>query len=233
VPSWIAGALRSLTVQERAVYLASLGAVFLAWIVTRRHAEHRPVAILLSIGLGCDAARRALYYSVFAAAYARFGSAPFEGWPRALAHVDQALFLAWPAAIVAGALASFGGREQRTRPSIAGVAVSWVIAVGALVLTYPITRGAVVARFYLGVELLALLAVIVTIGAWVRKRRSPQLHQVSVALVAGAELSALAGPWRINLFGSWPLAQAVYLVLFGVLLLLQGGSLWLFRGSSR
>jgi hypothetical protein len=228
VPSWFADAFSSLTAQERAVYLASIAAVVLAWAIARRRSEHRPAAILLSVGLASDVIRRALYFGALAPAYLRFGQAPFEGWARVAGNLDQALFLLWPAALVALARVGFG--RASARRSLAQVAAAWATAAAALVIAYPLTRGAVLARCYLAVEIAALLAVAVTIGAWVRERRSPELHHVAVALAATAELCTLGGPWRINLFGSWPLAQTVYFTLFVVLLVLQGGSLWLSRG---
>jgi hypothetical protein len=234
VPSWFTSALASLTRGERALYLASLAAVALSWAIASRVRAHRPVAALLSVGFGVDVARRALKFAVLAPAHARFDPAPLEGWSRAGGHVETALFLAWPAALVATARVIFdedGGKRRRL--SAVSVAMLWAFSVGALALAYPITRGAVLARCYLAVELASLLVVIVTIGAWVQERRSPEVHHVVVALVATAELCTLMGPWRINLFGSWPLAQSVYLALFVVLLMLQGGALWMSRRSSR
>jgi hypothetical protein len=233
VPSWIERALIALTFQERALYVASVGAVALAWAVARRHSEHRPLAVLLSIGLGCDLARRSIKYAFIAPAYLRFHHGPFDGWARVVAHLDEALFLTWPAAFAATALVSFDESGTHIRRSLLAVAGIWAAAVGALALTYPLTRGPVLARCYLAAELAAVLTVVVTIGGWVPERRSPQLHQVSIALLCVAELAALTGPWRINLFGSWPLAQSVYFALFLLLIVLQGGSLWLFRGRSQ
>ncbi len=233
MPSWIASALSTLSVQERAVYLASTAAVILAWVITRRKAEHRTVVVLLSIGLGCDVVQRALRFAVLAPAHLRFGRAPLEGWALVVGQLSQALFLAWPAALVASARVSFDVSGASTRRSLLLIGVVWAAVSAALALIYPITRGPVLARCYLAVELVALLVTAVTIGRWVRERRTPELHHLSIALVATAELCTLVGPWRYDLFGSWPLAQSIYLTLFGVLVVLQGGSLWLSRGSSR
>ena len=233
MPSWIASALSTLSVQERAGYLASTAAAVLAWVIARRQVEHRTVAVLLSIGLGCDVVQRTLRFAVLAPAHLRFGRAPLEGWALVVGQLSQALFLAWPAAMVASVRVSFDVSGASTRRSFLLIGVAWVAASATLALTYPITRGPVLARCYLAVELVALLVTAVTIGRWVRERRTPELHHLSIALVATAELCTLVGPWRYDLFGSWPLAQSVYLTLFGVLVVLQGGSLWLSRGSSR
>ena len=215
------------------MYLASIAAVVLAWVTARQKEEHRTVAVLLSIGLGGDVVRRAIHFAVLAPAYLRLGRAPLEGGALAFGQFSQALFLAWPAALVASARVSFDESGASPCRSLLLVGSAWAAASAALALTYPITRGPVLARCYLAVELVALLVVAVTIGTWVRERRTPELHHISVALVATAELCTLVGPWRQDLFGSWPLAQSVYLTLFGALLVLQGGSLGLSRGSSR
>ncbi len=158
---------------------------------------------------------------------ARAGSSPFRTRrPRRLdlivGQLSQALFLAWPAALVASARVSFDVSGASPRRSFFLIGVVWAAASTALALTYPITRGPVLARCYLAVELVALLVTAVTICRWVRERRTPELHHLSIALVATAELCTLVGPWRYDLFGSWPLAQSVYLTLFGVLVVLQG-----------
>jgi hypothetical protein len=211
---------------ERAAYLLSLGAVILAWLLARRRLAHRPVALLLMIGLAGDAFRRALRVAVLAPARAALAGAPYMGAPRLAFHAEQALFLAWLASLVAAAIQTFAAESAKPRRGL--ILAIWAATVLTLTLTYPATRGPVLARCYLAAELTAILISGAAIVNWVPRRRSPELHHLAIALVVAAEcVSALAGPWRTNLFGSWPLAQVVYAALFGSLIVLQGGALWL------
>jgi hypothetical protein len=222
-------------VSPRAAYALALVAAALAWALARRRAEHRPIAALLTVGLVADVCRRVLAVLVLNPAHARLGAAPFTGWPRVAGHVGEALFLAWPAAIAAAALTVFhlGTPEAKRRAHLAVLGV-YVAALLALVVTYPITRGDTLVRCYLAANLAAIVAGIGAIGTWVSARRLPEAHHFALALVVMAELvSAVAGPWRADLFGSWSLAQVSYALLLGVLIALQGGLLWISTSRSR
>ncbi len=207
--------------------LLTIATVF-AWVLSWRVAEHRPVALLLSLHLLTNLARRALTVCVIAPAALRFGLAPFEGWARVAGHVDDALFLAWRAGLAAAVVAVF--LPRRSRPLFA-VGVTWALAVIAIAVMYPTTRGPVLARSYLAAELAAVAVSVGVIAMWIRTRRSPDLQHVSVALVVATEIViVLAGPWRFGLFASWSGALSAYVALFAMLTALQGGSLWLTRG---
>lgn len=216
-----------------AAYVMTLGALALAWAIASTRAKYRPVALLLTIALTVDLARRANGVFFLAPAHARFGAAPFDGWARVAGALDEALFLAWPAAIAASALVTFEPAPFDAADAIArrarvlrAVALVWLLAVVALVATYPITRGPVLARCYLVGELAAIVVGIGAIATWIPARLSPEVRHVVIALVVGAELiSALAGPWRFDLFGRWSLAVVSHALFFGAIIALQGGML--------
>lgn len=219
----------------RVAYFLTLVAVALAWVLARPRTEHRPIAALLTVSLVADVCRRALAVLILDPTHARLGSAPFTGWPRLAGHLGEALFLAWPAAIAAAALAVFhvGSPEAKMRRHLAVLGV-YGAALVALVVTYPITRGALLIRCYLAANLAAIVVGIGAIGTWISARRSPEAQHFALALVVMAELvSVVAGPWRVNLFGSWSLAQVSYALLLGVLIALQGGLLWISTSRSR
>jgi hypothetical protein len=207
-------------------------AAALAWVLSRRAAEHRAVALLLTVYLFANIGRRALVALILAPAHLRFDPEPLAGWAEVAVHVDTALFLAPRAMLAAVAVAVFAPPASRRR-SIIGVAAAWAITVTALVALYPITRGSVLARCYLAAELAALIVSVGVIATWIRARRVSELQHVSVALLVAAELViTFAGPWRTGIFASWSGAQAVYSTLFALLAVLQGGSLWLPRDFS-
>jgi hypothetical protein len=208
-------------------YAFSFGATALGWILGRHRGEHRPVAYLLTIGLATDLARRVLRLAILAPARAALGDAPYVGSARIAYHFEQALFLAWPAAVVAATILVF--HHRRPWP----VAALWFAAVVTLAAAYPAVRGAALGRCYLGVEIATVAVSVGAVATWIRQRKTPEVHHVSVALVIAAEVvSLLAGPWKTALVGSWPLAQVGYAALFIVLIVLQGGSRWMSASST-
>jgi len=208
-------------------YASSIAATGLAWAVAWRRPGHRPVALLLTAGLAFDVARRALYLHAVAPGHEAAGAGPLEGWYRVAGHVHAALFIAWPAALAGAALRIFTARPAWP------AACAWGVVSTALAAAYPITRGAVLARVFLAAELSALLVAIGAIAAWMPRRRAPAPEHVALALVLVAEVAAIVvGPWKLNVFGTWPLAQVAYATIFGVLVVLQGGVLWARMSSS-
>lgn len=202
-------------------YALSAVATGLAWAVAWRRADHRPVALLLTLGLAADVLRRALYLYVLLPGYQAAGSGPLTGWYRVAGNLDAAAFLVWPAAIAGASVRVCLGR----RPVL--VVAAWAVASAALAACYPVARGASLARVFLVAELAALLVATEAIVTWVRRGHAPGVQHVSVALVVAAELCAvIAGPWKVDLFGAWSLAQLGYAALYVVLIVLQGGSGW-------
>jgi hypothetical protein len=209
------------------LYVLSAATVALAWALVRKKPEHVPVAALLTLGLACDVARRALTRGVLLPAIARDGDAPFTGGVRAVAHVDDALFLAWPAALAACSLAVF----LRRRPW--PVILVYVAFVAAIAIAYPMTRDGLLARAYTGAE---LFAVMVSLGAAIMWYRSPSKVQTTTAqstlvVIVASELASVVGSWRLGIFDNWHLTQIAYLLMFAVLIVMQGGLVWQSRSS--
>src|SRR5262249_22622147 len=136
--------------------------------------------------------------------------APFTGALRLLFHVDEGLYLAWHAGIVALALWVF----LKRRPWI--VAVVWGVAVAALSATYPVTRGQVLLRAYLAAELVTLAAIVGCFVMWWWRKNAPTL-QTWCALIIGAFEVIIVGPYRLGLIDAWDRAQAALATLHVVL----------------
>jgi hypothetical protein len=182
---------------------------------------------LLAGGLAVDVVKPGLFVLALAPGHALAGAGPLQGWYRVAGHVHAALFLAWPAALAGTSLHVF-----LRRPAWPAAAV-WAVVSAALAAAYPLTRGAVLARVYTAAELASVMVGVGAVATWAPRREAPTPAHVVVALVLVAEIVAIvAGPWRFNLFGAWPLAQLAYATIFGVLVVLQGGLLWI-RSSSR
>jgi hypothetical protein len=191
-------------------------AIALAWAVARRRPEHRFVPALLALGVGSDLLRQALRVLVLLPARASFGGAPYTGWARVAADVDNALFLAYPAGIAALALWVF----LRRRPW--AVVLLWAVTVLALAVAYPASRGEVLSRVYLAAE---LGAVVVTLGSfvmWFWCRQTPTLTHGVTLLIGSAELATLL-PFHKSIFASWTLARWAYVTLYVILIVLHGG----------
>lgn len=208
-----------------AVLLSGI-AVALAWLVARVRPDHRPVAALLTVGFLSDLARQALRVAVFVPARAVFAGAPYTGWTRVAADVDNALFLAYPAAIVACMVVVL--LRRRAWP----VAVVWALAVAAMAVAYPMTRGAILSRCYLAAELAAVAVTIGSAVTWFWRREVPTLTH-GVALLIGVTEIAMLLPFRKGIFTSWPLAQAAYMTLYVILIVLHGGAVCGSSSSSK
>jgi hypothetical protein len=194
----------------------SATAAALAWVVARRRPDHRPIAAVLTVGLVSDLARQALRVVVFLPAREHLNGTPFTGWTRVAADVDNALFLAYPAAIIALVVVVLLRRPAWP------VAFPWALAVAALAVAYPATRGATLSRCYLGAELGALS---VTVGAaitWFWRREPPSLT-IGITLLLGASEAATLLPFHRGIFGAWKLARVSYVTLYVILIVLYGG----------
>jgi hypothetical protein len=201
------------------VLLSALATV-LALNVARKRREHRPVAALLAFGLLSDLARWPLRAWVLLPAHERFGTEPLQGGARLAFHVDQALFLAYPAAVAALAIGIF----LRRRPW--AVAIVWAATIGVLAAMYPATRGALLRRCYLAAELASLTLAVGSFITWVWKRETPTLTHGCVMLIAGIELAMLIGPYRLNIYSDWDIAAAMYSTMYVALAILNGGASW-------
>ena len=205
------------------VGLLALSAIvtIVAWLVSHQRAGYRPVALYLTVSLVADLVRWPLSAVVIIPAQARFGEAPLTGWAKVASDVDNALFLAPHAALTALIIGVF----TRRRPW--PVVLVWAVAVAALSIAYPRTRGAVLEQCYFAAEL-ATLATMAScyVLFWWSKRRPNIVTFCTLALGAGS-IAVLLGPYRLGgIFGRWPVAQAMYATVYVMLFILQGGILW-------
>lgn len=209
-------------------YLMAAVATALAWVVSRVRPAHRPVASLLAFGLGADILRRALRLLVLAPAYAALHGAPATGWVRVAAHVDQALFLAWPAGLAAVTMWIYLAR--RPWP----VVIGYVLTEAGLIASYPAVRGEMLRKAYLGFQLACLMVAVGSFLHWaVFRKNPPTVTHWLVALMMTAEIVGVAaGPWRLGFFARWDLAQVIYGMLYSMLVLIQLGWLWGIKNSS-
>ncbi len=194
------------------IYLGQGLAAWLACRVARRRSYHRPLAAYLVLLALSDPLRGLFHEAVLDPARKVLGPAvPFSGAVRALWHVDQALFLALPVGMVLAGLRLF-----------AGVTVPWAHLGGAacaaealLMLAYPALRGQPLGRVYLGIHVVAQLAVWTCIGRWLcRRAQWPLPTQTLFVVYAGADLALVLLPqaWE-DIFQAWPLASGGYLAL--------------------
>lgn len=193
--------------------------VALAWAVAQKRPEHRYAAGALSVGLVADVVRKAILVWVLVPAQETAGTAPLTGLARVACDLDNALFLAYPAALVALSLWTF----LRLRPW--AVAAVYVLIVAGLAIAYPLSRGEVLARVYVAAN---LAAVAVTVGVfimWLWRREPPTLTHGVTALLGGTELATLI-PYRFSIFTSWTIARASYMTLYAILIILYGGIVW-------
>jgi hypothetical protein len=205
--------------------LQAFAALF-ALALAHRRADHRPVALFLTLMTLANALRWALHVFIILPAQAIDPGAPLHGLLRAAAHLDHALFLLWPAGIAALMIAVFLGR----RPWPIGAI--WVLAVAAIVASYPEGR-AWHPRGYLAAELGALLVSTGVFLQWLARREGLTPPRLSALFIAGIDFATLLGPYRSNLFATWDLAQAMYAVLYAILIAVQGGALWMSLKPSR
>ena len=208
------------------LHVLNAAAVVLAWVCVWRFPAYRIVALTLAVGFGAELVRQALVLWVLPPPPASAEVArPLEGALRWAIYVDRAMFIAWPAALAACAVRVLA--ERRAWP----VAVAYAAVVVALATSYPVARWGSLRLWYLGVDLTASLVGVASLAFWLRrhwgKKRADLAVTVTALIVAGHLASVLAGPYRFGLFGAeWYLIQLAYLLLFSIVILLQGGALW-------
>jgi len=193
-----------------------LAVIVLAWMLARRRPEHRVIAVLLSVGFAVDIVR-----PVFDGLAAPADAAPSLqrlAWiAGVLAH---AVALLWPAALVGAALVVFAGK--RPWAAVAG----WAGALAMLVIVHPAREDQ--ARAFALVQLLATACAAGLVVAWYRKRagRAMSSAHFALAMILSTELVSLLGAWRVGPFEHWPISQALYLLLFAMLIVSQWRYLW-------
>jgi hypothetical protein len=89
------------------------------------------------------------------------------------------------------------------------------------------------AAIYLAAELAALCVAAGSIGMWARRHESVTLPRACVLLLVLFDFATVVmGSWIGDPFRDWHKAQILYSMLYGSLILMQGGALWT-RPSSR
>jgi hypothetical protein len=199
-------------------YLLQVLAAAMAVTLARQQPEHRPAAWFLGTMAAVDLGRLALTRAVDFATAPR----PHVGAVRLAFHVDQEGFLAWPAGLAALALVVFGAR--RAWPALG----AWAVLSATSIALYPspLVRGEGLQRIYLGAHLGALFVVVATFAAWRVRKAVPGSAHAALFVLATIELVRLA-PFNGSIFDSWAsFIQPVNVVLYGLLLAIQGGFLW-------
>ncbi len=202
-------------------YLLSLLAAVMALILTWRRRSHGPVAILLGVNLVADTARAAVHAWVPSLA----GPVPYEGSTRLAYHVEQALYLLWPALLAWAALRVLTGRRSDLR-----CASAWAGLVLLLVVLYPDLHGESLRQVYLLATMGSLFAGLAAVAIYLRDHRpegSPSAAVlVVVALISVEFVSLLLGPWSHGLFGEpYQLEQVTLCFAFAFAAMVQGGAL--------
>lgn len=198
-----------------AVRLLCLLAAGLSLVLARRRPGFRPVAAFLVTVAAANVARGLLRLAVPALALLRVPASV----PRLALRLDQALYLAWPAAIAALALAVCLSR--RHWPAVAAWAVAqFAFAACAL-------RADLAVELYSFVEVAALAFAAGAIVQWSGRSKVPRLPQVALVLVVVSDGLALLVTRGGDVVALWPSALACYIVLFASLVALQRGALCL------
>jgi hypothetical protein len=208
--------------------LNALAAV-LAVMFARRRTEHRPVAMVIVATLTADLVRVPIGLWGWMHARATLPpDMPLSGWPRVAHHLDQVLFLTWPAGLAAlSALVFFLPHLRRW--ALRSVAAVYVAMIAALVLTYPANRPAL-GFAYAAASLAGAAAVIVGAVAWGRRRTRPQPEHAITLALGTLELALFADPFAPPApapFERWSVAQLVYLCTWAAVCALHGGFLWI------
>jgi hypothetical protein len=198
--------------------VALVAAIALAWVLTSKFREHRPIAVLLSILLGIAVAKYALDVTVLAPLRATLGLAPWTGWAWAAALLSHSIGLVWSAAIAGTALVLFMGKK----PWLA--AVGWAAAVIAYAAIHPLAPTGGQARFHIIVNVAGVVSAAVIAMAWYRGKPSERASSAQLTLTAiiMADLLTVPGALHVGAFKDWPTPQTVYLATFALLGVVQG-----------
>jgi len=205
-----------------ATYLLSALATALAWTLARRSVEHRPVAYLLSAGLAVDLVRRALRISYILPVVRSMRGQPLSGLPLVASHVNDALFLIWPAALAACALFVF--MKRKPWPVLA----AYTATIAGLVFFHPYESTGMLGRVFTSFQLVCVVASLGFAATWYLSPSTERTStaQASVTVIVAGELATFVGAWRVGVFDNWHISQILYLLLYAVLSVMQGGFLW-------
>jgi hypothetical protein len=191
--------------------LSPLSALVLAcaaagWALSRRIPEHAPVAAAISWSLVSDLGRAALQELALQDA-----PVPFTEAARAAFHLEQALYLSWPAALAGAALLVYRGRSPWP------AAAAWALSCVVLALAYPWLRAERLA-FVHAVLWTAAMAAVAAL-AWRRLRGAPQ--RALALLASGATAVIVVVLWSDSPVANWNVARIVQTVAFAIVLVYQ------------
>lgn len=138
------------------ILISAILASVLAWIITGRHKEHRPIAVLLSIGFLGQGFMLTWGHFVIAPLRGSLGlTQPWEGWPRAAAILYESVWHTWPCALIGACLVVLFQR------SVWPVVLAWVGLSILTALNHPVP--------YLVVQAGSLLIAAVLLTVWYRR----------------------------------------------------------------
>lgn len=213
---------------KAALYVLLGAAAALAWAIARKRSEHRPLAWALSVALLSEAIIEVLL-EAFPPTLDP-SAPPHQGTALLAVYANRALFLVWPGTLAALALRVLA-RAPAWPAGLAYLAAS-AYAIGS----YPELRFESLRKFYLGVELTALLIGFVSMFAYGRRawrKESPDISVVCASLLVAAHFVAVLSTYGGPVFPvtAWLPMRAAYLVILSTVVLLQGGTLWLQRSN--
>jgi hypothetical protein len=179
-----------------AFFAAWLTVIGLAWTLASRRSEHKPIAVLLSVGLAAD-----LLYPVLEATL--LGSLRAEHhWATGM--VVNALALVWPAAVAWAALVVFA----RKKPWAA--VLGWACALTLLGFARQLGDGTEPRTLAL-VQVIASMSAagmgLVWYGGARATRTPPTSAHFALMTIIVTEVVALFGAWRAGPFEQWPVSQ--------------------------
>lgn len=180
----------------------------------------RPLAAFLILSLAADIARAVIGSGVLAGA-----ARPFTGAARAFFHLDQALFLTWPVAVVLLVVLTLFRPSNGWPLAIAGATCAGMSAWFAS--SYPALRGVALGKAYTSVHVFSTgLALVVVLGAARAGAWFDRPRRAVTWLVVG-EIATMAGPYAGRPFDFWWTAQAISVVVY----LLVARALWHLRAQ--
>lgn len=212
--------------------LVAMGAAGLctAWRAHRQRA-HRPAAGLLLAGLVSELVRELLGAWVLRPERARLldlvggveaHRPPFAGLVRGVFHLDQALFLAWPAGVAT--LAWWAMRRRDGRTALLQHVLLLAACMAVFASRYPELRGASLGSAYRWTAVACIGSALTSVA--MKTERFGRVQLVALLLVAG-ECATLAGPYLGDPFGLWWLAQATWMLPFALICFVtRGRSPW-------
>jgi uncharacterized membrane protein len=107
-------------------------------------------------------------------------------------------------------------------------ALTWLGAVGLLVLGREHFVGVAAKPVYLGVELVSLAIAARSVAPWVQRRRSPRTHHVAAFAVLFFQVAAVVGAYKGPgpMGAAWDLARLALVGMYATLAVVEG-ALWI------